>query len=111
MIFKKMGEYDIEFPILTILSRYPKGLTTTELKQMFKSFSQPAGVNLKDLVNRNDQAIDQIVRNIVSHRNDSKNNMIFRGLINYDNGKMSITHKGIEYLDEMAKMLYKESMK
>jgi len=110
MIQKKIGEMNIEFPILTILSNNPNGLDTSKLKQLFKNFTNPAGINLKPLLNRNDTAIDQIVRNIVSHRYDSKNNMINRGLIDYSNGILIITEAGKEYLQELSKQLFNQSM-
>lgn len=109
MISKKMGEFDIEYPILSILSDYGE-LTTSELKKHFRDFTAPSGINLMPLLNRNDEAIDQIVRNIVSHRNDSSNNMIYRELIDYSSGVLSITSKGKEYLRELSKKLYTQSM-
>ena len=36
-------------------------------------------------------AKDQIVRNIISHRNDSSNNIIYRGLVSYSLGILNIT--------------------
>ena len=111
MISKKIGEQDAEFPILTILSKSTKALSTTELKDAFKKFSEPVGENLKELLNRDDTAIDQIIRNIVSHRNSSKNNMINRDLISYSKGMLSITEKGKQHLIELSKSLYEKSMK
>ena len=110
MIERKMGESDIEYPILSILNdRGP--LTTSQLKKHFRAFTAPSGVNLTPLLNRNDEAIDQIVRNIISHRKDSSNNMIYRGLIDYSDGVLSITSKGIKHLRELSKSLYSQSMK
>lgn len=110
MIERKMGEPDIEYPILSILhDRGP--LTTSQLKKYFRDFTAPSGVNLMPLLNRNDEAIDQIVRNIISHRNDSSNNMIYRGLINYSSGILSITEKGKEYLRGLSEHLYSQSMR
>lgn len=110
-INKKMGEHKIEYPVLLILNDYGP-LTTSELKEHFRKFTNPSGVNLTPLLNRNDEAIDQIVRNIVSHRRDSKNNMIYRGLIDYSsNGVLSITDKGKEHLRKLSQQLYAQSMK
>lgn len=103
MIVRKMGEPDIEYPILSILNMC-ESLTTSQLKHEFRHFTDPSGKNLMSLLNRNDEAIDQIVRNIVSHRKDSSNNMIFRGLINYSNGILSITEKGKDYLTKLSKL-------
>lgn len=110
-IERKMGEADIEYPILSILNDYGP-LTTSELKEHFRKFTNPSGVNLKSLLNRNDEAIDQIVRNIVSHKKQSTN-MIYRGLIDRSNigGILSITDKGKEHLRKLSQQLYAQSMK
>lgn len=105
-----MGEANIEYPILSILRDCGK-LTTSGLKIKFRDFTQPTGINSLPLLNRNDEVIDQIVRNIVSHRSNSKNNMIYRGFINYDGGFLSITKEGIKYLGELSKRLYSQSMR
>lgn len=111
MIERKMGELDIEYPILLILNDFGP-LRTSQLKAHFRNFTAPSGMNLTPLLNRNDEVIDQIVRNIVSHRNDSSNNMINRGLIDYSSsGVLSITDNGKEYLRELSKFLYSQSMK
>lgn len=110
MISRKMGESNIEYPILSILNDYGP-LTTSQLKEHFREFTLPSGVNLMPLRNRNDEVIDQIVRNIVSHRNDSHNNMIYRGLIDYSSETLSITKDGKEYLRELSQRLYTQSMK
>lgn len=110
MIKKKMGERAIEYPILSIL-RDEGSLSTTQLKQRFREFTKPSGDNLTPLHNRNDEAIDQIIRNIVSHRYDSSNNMIYRKLIEYtDDGMLTITDKGKGYLRELSKQLYSKNM-
>lgn len=110
MIERKMGEQDIEYPILFILNDNG-AMTTSELKREFRDFTQPIGANLMPLLNRSDEAIDQIVRNIVSHRFDNKTNLIYRGLIDYDYGFLSITADGKEYLKELSKQIYSQSMK
>ena len=111
MIDRKMGEPNIEYPILSILNDFGP-LTTAELKKRFREFTEPAGMNLMPLLNRNDEAIDQIVGNIVSHRNTSSNNMIYRDLIDYSsNSILEITKNGKEYLRELSKNLYSQSMK
>ena len=109
MIERKMGEADIEYPVLSILNDYGE-LTTSELKKYFREFTEPSGMNLIPLFNRSDEAIDQIVGNIVCHRNDRPNNMIYRGLIDYSSGILSITKGGKEYLRELSKQLFSQSM-
>ena len=109
MISKKIGEHDTDYAVLSILSNSPGGLSMSELKQAFKKFAEPTGDNLKTLVNRNDVAIDQIIGNIVSHRS-SKNNMIYKGFIQYSDGILSITASGREHLLELSKDLYRNNM-
>ena len=76
--YGKIGERDLDFIVLYILDRHPN-INTSELKKYIWYYTEPDGVNLVPLVDRNDTAIDQIVRNIISHRNDSSNNIINRG--------------------------------
>ncbi|NLI90369.1 MAG: hypothetical protein GX366_08225 [Epulopiscium sp.] len=98
MITKKIGEPNIDVTVLYIL--YTRGdQTTSQLKQNFISLMRPEAVNLYPLENRNDTAIHQIVRNIVSHRETSSRNLIYRGLIDYDGIVLSITQDGIDFLD------------
>ena len=110
MINKKLGEDDIQYPVLSILNA-SGAMTTSELREGVKKFVEATGENLKPLENRNDTAIDQIIRNIVSHRNDSPNNMIYKGLIDYQDEKLSITPKGKECLKTLSQQLYENSMK
>ena len=48
-------------------------------------------------------AIDQIVRNIVSHRDNSSNNIIYRGLVSYNAGLLNITALGRDELEIFIK--------
>ena len=98
----KIGERDLDFIVLYILDRNP-GINTSELKEWIWHYTDPAGVNLMPLVNRNDVVIDQIVRNIISHRNDSANNIIYRGLVDYNDGILNLTLAGKQALDDYMK--------
>ncbi len=98
----KIGERDLDFIVLYILNNHP-GIDTTTLKQYIWEYTEPGGVNLAPLVDRNDTAIDQIVRNIISHRGDSSNNIICRGLVSYNGGVLNITPSGKEELKEYIK--------
>lgn len=100
--FKKIGERDLDFIVLYILDKHPN-IGTGELKRYIWHYTEPSGVNLAPLVDRNDTAIDQIVRNIISHRYDSSNNIIYRGLVSYNSGVLSITAKGQDLLDKFIK--------
>jgi len=100
--YNKIGERDLDFIVLYILDKYP-GIGTSELKKHIWHYTEPGGVNLAPLVDRNDVAIDQIVRNIISHRGDSPNNIIYRGLVSYDAGILNITPDGQKELDKFMK--------
>lgn len=99
MISRKLGEDDLTIPVLYVL--FTRGsMRTSDLKANLLSMLNPTGHNLDPLVNRNDTAIHQIVRNIVSHR-DQATNIINQGYINYDvnTGVLSITQLGVRRLD------------
>lgn len=96
MISRKLGEKDLTIAVLYILQTEGH-INTSELKRHLFSLLNPIGTNLMPLENRNDTAIDQIVRNIISHR-DNPSNIIGRGFVNYSNGILSITNSGIQYL-------------
>lgn len=96
----KISEQDLTYSILYILLREHTAMSTSTLKQHLKDLLQPCGENLDSLLNRNDDKIDQIIRNVISHRNDSTNNIISRGLISYDNSMIALTSNGLDYLNQ-----------
>lgn len=98
MVDRKLGEPDLEVSVLYILNKSGP-LTTSELKEEIHRMLEPSGSNLDPLHNRNDVKIDQIIRNIVSHRSQS-GNLIHDGLIDYNFGTLSITDFGREQLDQ-----------
>jgi hypothetical protein len=49
----------------------------------------------------NEQMWQQVVGNIVSHRKESPENFINRGLLGYDGGKLSITDVGRAHLKKL----------
>lgn len=100
--YDKIGERDLDFIVLYILDKHPN-IDTSELKDYIWYYTEPDGVNLAPLVDRNDTAIDQIVRNIISHRKDSQNNIIYRGLVSYNAGVLNITPAGRAELDRFIK--------
>lgn len=100
--YNKIGERDLDFIVLYILDKHPN-IGTSALKDYIWHYTEPDGVNLAPLVDRNDLAIDQIVRNIISHRYDSTNNIIYRGLVSYNYGILNITPAGQAELDEFIK--------
>lgn len=98
----KIGERDLDFVVLYILLRHPN-INTSQLKELIWQYTQPSGVNLTPLVNRNDTVVDQIVRNIISHRYDSSSNIIYRGLVSYNGNVLNITQQGLTELDNFIK--------
>lgn len=99
----KIKENDLDFIVLYILDKHPN-INTSQLKEYIWHYTEPGGVNLAPLVNRNDTAIDQIVRNIVSHRKDLSNNIIYRGLVSYNSSKLlNITAAGQRALEKFIK--------
>lgn len=104
MITNKIGERDLDFAVLYLLATHnTEIIDTTKLKALIFDFVNPGGINLAPLLHRNDTAIDQIIRNIISHRFDSSNNIINRQLVTYDGLRLRISDKGKSYLDNMMK--------
>lgn len=93
----KISELELDYHILDILNN-TTSLTTSEIKSLLKYRLKPSGPNLDPLMNRTDVKIDQIIRNVVSHRESSPNNIITRKLVSYINGYWSITEKGKKHL-------------
>lgn len=109
-ITTKLGEADISDAAMYALLDAGCPLDTTEVKARIRDLLDPAGVNNTPLVNRNDQAIDQIIRNIVSHRHDSPNNIIYRGYVDYDDHYWALTDKGREYLRHGMKRRFEREL-
>ena len=100
--YNKIGERDLDFIILYILDKHPN-IDISALKRYIWHYTEPGEISLALLVDRNDTAIDQIVRNIISHRNDLPNNIIYRGLVSYNAGILNITASGQVELDRFIK--------
>ena len=66
MISRKLGEKNLTIPVLYILQT-EGDMNTSSLKNHLLSLLNPVGINLMPLENRNDTAIEQIIRNIISH--------------------------------------------
>lgn len=98
----RTGEADLTCPVLRILDSAPgKALNTTELKSAIRASVSLFPGDLAYSITRSDQLIDQIVRNIVSHRTTS-GNIISDGLATYDDsvrpGILRLTPAGEHYL-------------
>ena len=96
---KKFGEQDLTYPILYILDKYGS-LDTGTLIDLVRTEYTFTGDNRDPLLNRpGDEKINQIIRNIVSHRK-SKNNIIYKGWVTYNSGILSITPQGVKQLKD-----------
>ncbi|MPM07456.1 hypothetical protein SDC9_53762 [bioreactor metagenome] len=109
MITRKLGEQDLTMTTLYIL--YTKGnMITSQLKDEIIRLLNPQGENLDPLENRADSKITQIIRNMISHK-DNTTNIIYKNLINYNEhtGVLSITARGIQHLESfMTRKLIEE---
>lgn len=104
----KLGEGDITDVVLYVL--IDKGrMDTTRMKREIRRILEPEADNLAPLLNRNDQAIDQIIRNIVSHKDGSRN-IICRGLVDYDDGMWEITDRGRDVFEQGMKRRYEREL-
>ncbi len=109
-ITNKLGEADITDAAMYVLLEAGTPLCTTDVKYRIRDLLEPAGVNNDPLVNRNDEVIDQIIRNVVSHRYESQNNIIYCGYVDYDNGDWEITEKGKRYLRERMRRRFEREL-
>ena len=101
-ITTKLGEQDITDAVMYVLLETNRSINTSTVKTRVRELLEPTGTNLTPLLHRNDEAIDQIIRNIVSHR-DNSSNIINLNYINYNNGFWSITETGKQYLHQRMK--------
>lgn len=91
-----MTEKKLTYVVLYILDKYGS-LPTANLKAIIKadfSFEDDAYRGLKG---RKDTVVDQLIRNIVSHRTH-QTNIIFKNWVVYESKLLSITPLGIEEL-------------
>lgn len=93
----RIFERDLETTICYVLN-IEGPLTTTQLRERVRNFLEKHNElnqgDLDGLLNRNDEKIDQIIRNMVSHRNES--GIIHEGLVDYQDGLLSVTQDGID---------------
>ena len=74
-------EYDLTLPVLRILDMSLLGeLTTTEIRKLVRQEVQLSESDYWPLKNRKDFRIDQIVRNLKSHKGQP-GNIVFEGLV------------------------------
>jgi len=98
----RSSEHEIAFAAMKYLATQPnKSATTSDVKQSIPQFINltPGDCEVSE-TRPNEELWQQVVGNIVSHRNDSPENYINRGLIAYDNGIWTLTDAGTNYLVE-----------
>ena len=96
----RSSEHDIAFAALKYLDTVPsKSARTTAIKRHIPGFIKLTSGDLAGSETRPNEAVwRQVVGNIVSHRKDSADNFINRGLIAYEGGVWSLTPSGETYL-------------
>ena len=98
----RSSENDIAFAAMKYLVTTPaKSATTAEVKQHIPNFIALTVDDREVSETRpNEEVWQQVVGNIVSHRNDSPDNFINRGLISYDGCVWSLPPAGESYLQK-----------
>lgn len=96
----RSGEHDIAFAAMKYLDTLPhKSASTTDVKQHIPNFIDLTPADREDSETRPGEELwQQVVGNIVSHRKDSPENFINRGLIDYDGKNWTLTSAGAAYL-------------
>ena len=80
-----------------------KSATTSDVKKHIPHFiALTPGDQETSETRPNEQLWQQVVGNIVSHRKDSPDNFINRGLIAYDEGIWTLTDAGEAYLKKRS---------
>ena len=91
-------EHDVTLPVLTVLSEEPSGqLATGELRHKVRERLPLDQQDLWPLNNRSDQRIDQIIRNLKSHK-ATPGNPFCEGLLQDVPRGYAITDRGRAYL-------------
>lgn len=96
----RSSEHDIAFAVMKYLATLPKGTATTAtIKRNVSSYITLTNRDREPSGSRpGEQVWQQVVGNIVSHRNDSPENFVNRGLLEYSARKLSLTEAGRAYL-------------
>ena len=99
----RSSEHDIAFAAMKYLATIPnRSATTADVKQHVPNFIALTADDLEASETRpNEQVWQQVVGNIVSHRNDSPENFINWGLIAYDSGVWTLTDAGVAHLKKV----------
>ena len=88
---KVYSERDLVLPALSLISKNPEGLNTTELKDMLRAVLQPCGHDLDILQGRNDDVFSQKVRNLISHKT-------LNTYVDINCGRYYINNEGLNFI-------------
>lgn len=96
----RSSEHDIAHAAMKYLATLPnKAASTSDIKAHVPNFINLTPDDRDASETRpNEELWQQVVGNIVSHRNESPENFINRGLIEYNGGQWSLTAAGAAYL-------------
>ena len=96
----RSSEHDIAYAAMKYLATLPNGTAkTADVKGHVPNFINLTPDDQASSETRpNEELWQQVVGNIVSHRNESPENFINRGLIAYDSGYWTLTEAGRAYL-------------
>jgi hypothetical protein len=99
----KISERDLDEVICFILLSNGGSMQTGELRRSLYYFLSRhnllSALDTSPLVNRVDEKIDQIIRNIVSHRNNS--GIVYDGFVDYVSGSLIVTQDGIDLVEDL----------
>ena len=98
----RSGEHDIAFAAMKYLDTLPNSsATTSEVKANVPHFFDLTDEDRRQSDTReNEELWQQVVGNVVSHRHDSPDNFINRGLIDYHSGMWTLTKAGKKRLSK-----------
>ena len=96
----RTSEHEIALAVLRYLATVPGGeATVTAIKKNVPNFIKLTADDLQPSGTRpNEMVYQQVIGNIVSHRHDSEDNFVNRGLLSYRPRHLKITDAGRNYL-------------
>jgi len=96
----RSSEHDIAFAAMKYLDTLPgKAAPTSDVKRHVPGFIDLTPEDREVSGTRpNEELWQQVVGNIVSHRKDSPDNFVNRGLIDYDGRNWTLTDAGAAFL-------------
>ena len=99
----RSSEHDIAFAVMKYLATLPTATATTAtVKKNVPSFIKLTDGDQEPSGSRHGEELwQQVVGNIVSHRYDSPENFVNRGLLAYGARKLSLTEAGRGYLKKL----------